>query len=65
MLSSQTGKILKVLYYRNYRINYNKNLHNDRDHQVVIVACPNRAQQIQVGAILKKKPLDRHISATV
>jgi len=54
MFSSQTGKILKVSYYRNYCINFNQNLHNDRDHQVVIVACPNRAQQIQNCAILKK-----------
>ena len=38
---SQTGKILKVSCYRNYYIDFNKILHNDRDHQVVVVGGPN------------------------
>jgi len=39
----QTGKILKVSYYRNYSIDLNHILHNDGDHEVVIVGVPNRA----------------------
>ena len=45
----QTCKILTVSYYRNYCIDFNQILHNDRDHKVVIVGGPNRAQQIQGG----------------
>ena len=42
-------------------------LHNDRDHQVVIVGGPNSAQQIQDGGRppFWKKLLKHHISATV
>jgi len=47
--SSQTGKILKVSYYRNYRIDFNQILHNDRDYQVVIAAFSTCAQHIQYG----------------
>jgi len=39
--SSQTSKILKVSYYRNYRIDFNKILHRDRDRQVVIAGGRN------------------------
>jgi len=52
---SQPCKILKVSYYRNYAysysIDFNQILHNDRDHKVVIVGGPNRAQQIQDGGL--------------
>jgi len=47
--SSQTGKILKVSCYRNYCIDFNQILHNDRDHQVVSWVVPINAQQIQDG----------------
>jgi len=40
--SSQTGKILKVSCYQNYCIDFNQILHNDRDHQEVVVGGPNR-----------------------
>jgi len=66
--SSQTGKILKISCYRNYCINFNQILHNDRDHQVVVTGGPNRRPTNptwRTAAILKKKPLNRHISATV
>jgi len=67
-LSSQTGKLLKVSCYRNYCIDFNQIWHNDRNHQVVIVGGPNRRQtnpRWRTAAILKKKTLNRHISATV
>ena len=35
------GQILKVSYYWNYCIDFNQIVHNDRDHQVVIVGGPN------------------------
>jgi len=59
---------LKVLCYRNYCVDFNQIWHNDTDHQVVIVSGPNRRPtnpRWRAAAILKKKPLNRHISATV
>jgi len=47
--SSQTCKILKVSYYRNYCIDFNQILHIDSDHQVVIVGGLYHAQHIQDG----------------
>jgi len=41
--------MLKVSCYRNYCIDFNQILHNDRDHQVVIVGGHNCAQLIQDG----------------
>jgi len=64
---AKTGKILKVSRYRNYSIDFNQILHNDRDHQVVVVGDPNRRPtnpRWRTAAILKK-PLNRYISATV
>ena len=64
--SSQTGKILKVSCYRNYCIDFNQILHNDRDPQVVVVGGPNRRPRNprwRTAAMLKKT-LNRHISAT-
>jgi len=55
--SSQTGKILKVSCYRNYCIDFNQILHNDRDHQEVVAGCPNRRPtnpRWRTAAILKK-----------
>ena len=55
--SSQTGKILKVSCYRNYCIDFNQILHNDRDHQVAVVGGPNRRPtnpSWRTAAILKK-----------
>ena len=55
--SSQTGKILKVSCYRNYCIDFNQILHNDRDHQEVVVDSPNRRPtnpRWRTAAILKK-----------
>ena len=63
----QTGKILKVSRCRNYCINFNQIWQNDRDHQVVIVGGPNECPtnpRWRTAAILRK-PLNRHISATV
>ena len=59
-------KILKVSYYWDDSIDFNQTLHNDRDHQVVIVGVPNRDNKSKTadGHILKK-PLNRHICATV
>jgi len=65
--ASQTGKILKVSCYQNYSIDFNQILHNDRDHQVVVVGGHNRRPtnpRWRTAAILKKKTLNRHISAT-
>ena len=39
--SSQTGKILKVSYYRNYCIDFNQILHNDRDQEELVAGGPN------------------------
>jgi len=39
--SSRTGKILKVLCYRNYYIDFNQIWRNNRDHQVVTVGGPS------------------------
>ena len=39
---AKRAKILKVSCYRNYCIDFNQILHNDRDHQVVIAGGPNR-----------------------
>jgi len=39
--SSQAWKILKISYCRNYFIDVNQILHNDRDHRIVIVGGPN------------------------
>jgi len=44
-----THKILKPVYYQNYCIDSNQILHNTKDHQVLIMGCPNTAQQIQDG----------------
>ena len=38
---AKRAKILKVSDYRNYYIDFNQNLHNDRDHHVVVVDDPN------------------------
>ena len=54
---AQTSKILKVSCYRNYCINLNQILHNDRDHQVVVVGGPNRRPtnpRWRTAAILKR-----------
>jgi len=60
--------MLKVLCYRNYCIDFNQIWRNDRDHQVVIVGgpsmCPTNPRW-WMAAILKKNPLNHHISATV
>jgi len=39
----------KFSCYWNYYIDFNQVLHNDRDHQIVIVVGPNTPQQIQDG----------------
>ena len=41
-VSSQTAKILEVSCYRNYCIDFNQILHNDRHHQEVVAGGPNR-----------------------
>ena len=64
---AKRAKILKVSDYRNYYIDFNQNLHNDRDHQVVVVDDPNSrpTNPRWRTAAIWKKPLNRHISATV
>jgi len=60
IFSSQTDKILKILCYRNYCIDFNQIWHNDRDHQVVIVGGPSRRPtnpRWWTAAILKKNPV--------
>ena len=39
--SSLTRKILKSAYYQKYFIDFNQILHNTKDHQMLIVGCPN------------------------
>ena len=49
-------------------LDFSQILHNDRDHQVVIARGPNTRStnpKWRTAAILKKRPLNRHISATV
>jgi len=60
------GTILKVSCYRNSCIDFDQILHNDGDHQVVVMGGPNRRQtnpRWRTAAILKN-PLNHHISAT-
>jgi len=55
--SSQMGKILKVSCYRNYGIDFNQILQNDRDHQEVVVGGPSRRPtnpRWRTAPILKK-----------
>jgi len=64
---AKRAKILKVSCYRNYYIDFNQILQNDRDHPEVVVGGPNRCPtnpRWRTAAILKK-PLNRHISAIV
>ena len=59
---------MKVSCYRNYCIDFNQILNNDRDHQVVVVGGPNKRPtnpRWRTAAILKKKTLNRYISAIV
>ena len=60
-------KINNVLCYRNYCINFNQILHNDRDCQVVVIGGPNRCStnpRWWTAAILKDHK-NRDISTTV
>jgi len=66
-VSSQTGKILKVLCYRNYCIDFNQILHNDRPstgRRWWSQSAPNKSKMAD-GHRFEKKPLNRHIYATV
>jgi len=60
-------KILKVSCYRNSCIDFDQILHDDGDHQVVVVGGPNRhpIKSKMADDHHLKKPLNRHISATV
>jgi len=54
---AKRAKILKVSCHRNYCIHFNEILHNDRDHQEVVVGGPNRRPtnpRWRTAAILKK-----------
>ena len=56
--SSQTGKILKVSYFRNSCIDFDQFFHNDVDHQLVVAGGPNRRPtnpRWRTAAILQKK----------
>jgi len=62
---SQTRKIVKVSYYRNYSIDSSHILQNDRNHQLVVVGGPNKRQtnpRWRTAAILKtvKSPFLRN-----
>ena len=62
--SNQTGKILKVSHYRNYCIDFNQILHNDRDREVVVIGSPNRLPtnpRWRTAAILKKTVKSLHL----
>jgi len=52
---------------RNYCIDFSEILHNDRDHQDLLVGCPNRrpTNPRWRTAAISKKPLNRYISSTV
>jgi len=57
---SQTGKMLKVSCYRNYCIDFNQIVRNERDHQEVVVDGPNRRPtnpRWRTAAIFQKKPV--------
>ena len=61
---AERAKILKVSYYRNYIIDFNQILHNDRDHQVVIVGCPNTHPtnpRWRTAAILEKNVISPYL----
>ena len=61
-------EILKVSCYRNYCIDFNQIWQKNKDHQVVIVGGPSRRPtnpRWRMAAILQKKTLNRHISATI
>ena len=64
---AKLAKILTVSCYRKYCINFNQILHNDRDHQVVILGGQNKrpTNPRWTRPLFKKKPFNRHISATV
>jgi len=60
---NSTGEILRVLYYRNYCIDSNQILHDDKDHQGVIASGPNTRPanpRWRMAAILQN-PLNRHV----
>jgi len=65
--SSQTCKISKVSYYRNYCIDFNQFLHKDRDHQLLVAGGPNIAPNKSKMADGRhfQKTYNRHTSATV
>jgi len=57
----------KNAYFRNYCINSNKILHNNKDHQMLFVGGPN-AHIINLRwwtAAVLKKMINRYIAATV
>jgi len=61
-----TKFILKLAYYRNYRINSNQILHSDKDHQTPFVGGPitHKTSKMADGRHLGKSK-NRHISAAV
>jgi len=66
--SSQSHKVLKLAYHRNYRIDSNQILHSDKDHQTPFVDGPNTHHKTnprwRTAAVLEKSK-NRHISAAV
>ena len=54
--SSQTCKILKCSYYKNYCIDHNQILQSDRDPLVLTVGCPNMPQ---TNPRISSQPIDR------
>jgi len=65
--SSQSHKILKLAYYRNYCIDSNQILHSDKDHQTSFVGGPITHitnPRWRTAAILEKSK-NRHVSSTI
>jgi len=61
------AKSKKHAYYKNYRIDSNQILHNNKDHEILFLGGPNTHitnQRWQMAAIFKKNWY-RHILATV
>ena len=60
-------RILKLAYYRNYRIHSNQILHIDKDHQTPFVGGPvtHTTNPTWRTAVILEKLKNRHISAAI
>jgi len=65
---SLTRKVLKLAYYRNYRIDSNQILHDYKDHQMPLAGTLDMRvtnPRWRTADILRKKSINRHTSAKV